>query len=197
MREKKNQRRETRRRGPHDVDVAKVDGVRRDRDDVLHLHDVLVAPEMPQQLDLPQDTPRVGARYAHTRARATGPSPPFSRRKDAARALCVDEIREHVRDFFYGHAPARRRIVRRAHDAVGPAADGPQVRVPDVDVKLVAAQRHAVVLSSERHFLFLSPPPPAGLRPRRRTTRAAGEEARREGKRVWVHARRLRSLSRP
>ena len=105
-----------------DVHVLEVDRVRGHRHQILHLHDVLVAAEVAQELDFPQDSFR------------------------------VHQVAEDVRYLFDGYAPPGRRVVRGAHDAVGPAADRPQIGVAHVDVKLVPAQRHAVVLPSERHF---------------------------------------------
>mmetsp|Transcript_30582 Transcript_30582/g.105689 ORF Transcript_30582/g.105689 Transcript_30582/m.105689 type:complete len:246 (+) Transcript_30582:597-1334(+) len=105
----------------HDVDVGEVDGVRGDGDDVLDLNNVLVQAKVPEQLDLAQD------------------------------ALGVDEVAEHVGDLLDRHLFARGGVVGGAYDAVGPAADGLEVPVPDVDVKLVAAKRHRVVLPPKRH----------------------------------------------
>mmetsp|Transcript_38820 Transcript_38820/g.124449 ORF Transcript_38820/g.124449 Transcript_38820/m.124449 type:complete len:351 (+) Transcript_38820:695-1747(+) len=107
----------------HDVHVREVDRVRRHRDDVLDLDDVLVRPEVTQQLDLAQNP------------------------------LRVHEVREHVRDLLDRHPLPRHPVVRRAHHTVGPPADRTQVRVPDVDVERVTTQGHRVVLTPERRHI--------------------------------------------
>ena len=89
------------------------------------------------------------SRRIRLRARRVGGA--RARARGRGSALGVDEVAEDVGDLLDGHAAPRRRVVGGADDAVGAAADGSQVRVAHVDVKLVAAQRHGVVFSPERH----------------------------------------------
>eukprot|EP00612_Vaucheria_litorea_P005097 CAMPEP_0171459654 /NCGR_PEP_ID=MMETSP0945-20130129/4849_1 /TAXON_ID=109269 /ORGANISM="Vaucheria litorea, Strain CCMP2940" /LENGTH=145 /DNA_ID=CAMNT_0011985711 /DNA_START=817 /DNA_END=1254 /DNA_ORIENTATION=+ len=98
-----------------DVDVTEVSGVMRQTHNIGDVDYVLVSIEVPQKLDFPQNSLRVG------------------------------QIAEHIADLFDRDFSAFLCVVGRTNETVGTVSDGFEIFVTGIDVKCLAANCDFVV----------------------------------------------------